>query len=117
MRNGEWTFRCWYSKVHYDRSSTVHLEVIENQNRMTWPGVRGIQRFLRRGGLGAPEIVKGCHPGIQMNPADPNQDFEDERKLLEDLYKLLEAYAPTWYSLELRQRLLRALNRDAGTLE
>ncbi len=44
-----------------------------------------------------------------MNSLAPPLRPEELHKLLADLYELLEAYAPAWYSQELRERLLAAL--------
>lgn len=44
-----------------------------------------------------------------MQPLEPKTQTDDCKSLLEDLYNLLEAYAPPWYSHELRKRLSAAL--------
>jgi hypothetical protein len=43
-----------------------------------------------------------------MNRSQEKQT-QDLRKLLEELYKLLEMYAPVWYTEELHNNLLGAL--------
>ena len=53
-----------------------------------------------------------------MHPIEPEPQTEECKNLLADLYGLLEAYAPPWYSHELRKRLLAALktlDAQAGT--
>ncbi len=50
--------------------------------------------------------------GIPMDPSVPNPKPEDLRKLLADLYELLEAYGPVWYSQQLHERLVSALKAD-----
>jgi hypothetical protein len=49
------------------------------------------------------EIAGGV---IAMKRLQPKPHTEDCQSLLVDLYDLLEAYAPPWYSHELRKRLL-----------
>lgn len=44
-----------------------------------------------------------------MHSIEPKPQNEECKNLLMDLYSLLEAYAPPWYSHELRKRLLAAL--------
>ena len=43
-----------------------------------------------------------------MSPSHEKQS-EDLRNLLEELYKLLETYAPVWYSKELHDNLFATL--------
>ena len=44
-----------------------------------------------------------------MSTLAPKSQTDELRKLLTDLYELLEAYAPAWYSRQLHERLLAAL--------
>ena len=53
-----------------------------------------------------------------MHPSEHEPQAQDVRKLLVDLYNLLEDYAPPWYSQELHKRLLaavKALGNEIGT--
>ena len=44
-----------------------------------------------------------------MSPSAQKSQTENLGNLLTELYKLLETYAPVWYSEELHERLLSAL--------
>jgi hypothetical protein len=52
-----------------------------------------------------------------MNALEPQLRSEGSRILLQDLYDLLEAYAPTWYSAELHNRLVAQLMTAEPTSE
>lgn len=50
-----------------------------------------------------------------MQPLEPKTQTDDCKSLLQDLYNLLESYAPSWYSDELHRRLVAALKTLENT--
>jgi len=60
-------------------------------------------------GSGRPAFIWSPR-GAQIRPSHRKPKTDDRPELLKDLFNLLEAYAPPWYSRDLRNRILAALH-------
>lgn len=54
--------------------------------------------------------VQNLRVDLSRGGRERDQKPAEAQRVLADVYQLLEDYAPTWYSTELREKLQTALN-------